>query len=37
MRSTDERPIPLQVDGDHVDDVVEAEYRIRPGGLLVVA
>ena len=37
VRSTDERPIPLQVDGDHIDDVVEAEYRIQPGGLLVVA
>jgi diacylglycerol kinase family enzyme len=37
VRSTDERPLPLQVDGDHVDDVLEAEYGIRPGGLLVVA
>jgi diacylglycerol kinase family enzyme len=37
VRSMDERPIPLQVDGDHVDDVVEAAYRVRPGGLLVVA
>ena len=37
VRSTDERPIPLQVDGDHVDYVVESEYRIRPGRLLVVA
>jgi len=37
VRSTDGRPIPLQVDGDHVDDVVEAAYRIRPGDLLVVA
>jgi hypothetical protein len=37
VRSADERPIPLQVDGDHVDDVAEAAYRIRPGVLLVVA
>jgi diacylglycerol kinase family enzyme len=37
VRSTDERPLPLQVDGDYVDDVAEAAYRIRPGELLVVA
>jgi diacylglycerol kinase family enzyme len=37
VRCTDDRPVPLQVDGDHVDDVVSAEYRIRAGGLLVVA
>ncbi len=37
VRSLDERTLPLQVDGDHVDDVVEAVYGIRPGGLVVVA
>ncbi|MDX6670548.1 MAG: hypothetical protein QOI91_911 [Solirubrobacteraceae bacterium] len=37
VRSQDERPLPLQVDGDHVDDVTEAVYGMRPGGLRVVA
>jgi len=36
-RSIDGRPIPLQVDGDHVDDVAVARYAVEPGGLLVVA
>jgi diacylglycerol kinase family enzyme len=35
--SADERPIPLHVDGDHVGDVTEAVFGIRPGALLVVA
>jgi diacylglycerol kinase family enzyme len=37
VRSLDERPLPLQVDGDHVDDVLEASYSVRPGGLRVVS
>jgi diacylglycerol kinase family enzyme len=37
VRSTDGRPIPLQVDGDHVADVLEATFSIRPGGLRVVS
>lgn len=37
VRSADGRAIPLQVDGDHVDDVLEAEFTVRPGGLRVVA
>jgi diacylglycerol kinase family enzyme len=36
-RSLDERPVPLQVDGDHVDDVLEATYDVLPRALLVVA
>jgi diacylglycerol kinase family enzyme len=36
-RSLDGRPIPLQVDGDHVDDVSEARYDVLPRSLLVVA
>ncbi|HEV7806628.1 MAG TPA: diacylglycerol kinase family protein [Solirubrobacteraceae bacterium] len=35
--STDGRPIPLQVDGDHVGDVEEAVFAIRPGALVVVS
>lgn len=37
IRSTDGRPAPLQVDGDHIDDVVEARYEIAPQALTVVA
>jgi diacylglycerol kinase family enzyme len=37
VRSTDGREIPLQVDGDHVGDVLEAHFRVEPGRLRVVA
>jgi diacylglycerol kinase family enzyme len=37
VRSTDGRPIPLQVDGDHVGDVLEADFTVRPGGLQVAS
>jgi diacylglycerol kinase family enzyme len=37
VRSTDGRTIPIQVDGDHVDDVVEARFGIAPGALRVIA
>ena len=37
IRSTDGRPIPLQVDGDHIDDVTEATYGIAAHVLPVVA
>jgi len=36
-RSLDGRPVPLQVDGDHIDDVTSARYAVETGGLLVVA
>jgi diacylglycerol kinase family enzyme len=35
--SADGRAIPLHVDGDHVGDVTEAVFGIRPGALSVVA
>ena len=35
--SADGRTIPLHVDGDHVGDVTEAVFEIRPGALGVVA
>jgi len=35
--SADGRAIPLHVDGDHVGDVTEARFGIRPGALSVVA
>jgi diacylglycerol kinase family enzyme len=37
VRSADERPLPLQVDGDFIGEVSEARYSILPGALNVVA
>jgi diacylglycerol kinase family enzyme len=36
VRSLDGRPVPLQVDGDHMSDETVAELDIEPGGLRVV-
>jgi diacylglycerol kinase family enzyme len=37
IRSADERPLPLQVDGDYIGEAVEAVFGVRPGGIAVVA
>ena len=37
VRSTDGRPIPIQVDGDHIADELEARFSVVPGALRVVA
>ncbi|HEX4107066.1 MAG TPA: diacylglycerol kinase family protein [Solirubrobacteraceae bacterium] len=37
VRSADGRPLPLQVDGDFLGEVLQARYGIRPGALTVVA
>jgi diacylglycerol kinase family enzyme len=37
VRSNDDRPLPLQVDGDYVGEVPEARYSIEPNALNVVA
>jgi diacylglycerol kinase family enzyme len=37
VRSLDGRPVPIQVDGDHLGDDVEAEFTVAPGALRVVA
>ena len=37
VRSSDGRPVPLEVDGDHIGDVTEARYGVRPGALTIVA
>jgi diacylglycerol kinase family enzyme len=37
VRSVDGRPVPLEVDGDHIGDVTEARYEVRPRALTVVA
>jgi diacylglycerol kinase family enzyme len=37
VRSADERLLPLQVDGDYIGDVSEAEFTALHGGMLIVA
>jgi diacylglycerol kinase family enzyme len=37
VSSADDRPLPLQVDGDYIGEVHEAAYECVPRGLLVVA
>jgi diacylglycerol kinase family enzyme len=37
VRSTDGRPLPLQVDGDYLGEVTEARYSVMPRALSVVA
>jgi diacylglycerol kinase family enzyme len=36
IRSVDGRPVPLQVDGDHIGDETVAELSVKPGGLQVI-
>lgn len=37
ISSTDGRPVPLQVDGDHIGEATEVEIGIEPKSLLVLA
>jgi diacylglycerol kinase family enzyme len=37
VRSLDDRPLPLQVDGDYIGDATEAIFGVIPGGIRVVA
>jgi diacylglycerol kinase family enzyme len=37
VRSADDRAIPIQVDGDHISDELEARFSVAPGALTVVA
>ena len=37
VRSLDERPLPLQVDGDYIGEATEAVFGVTPGGILVVS
>jgi diacylglycerol kinase family enzyme len=36
VRSADERPVPIQVDGDYVGEYEEATFGVLPGGLRVL-
>jgi len=35
--SRDERPLPLQVDGDYIGEAHDAVFRVRPNGMAVVS
>jgi diacylglycerol kinase family enzyme len=37
VHSLDDRPLPLQVDGDYIGEAAEAVFGVVPAGLLVVA
>jgi diacylglycerol kinase family enzyme len=37
VRSTDGKPVPVQVDGDYVADETEVRFAVEPGALRVVA
>jgi diacylglycerol kinase family enzyme len=37
VRSCDDRPLPLQVDGDYIGEAPEAAFSLRPRGLAVVS
>jgi diacylglycerol kinase family enzyme len=37
VRTTDERGLPLQVDGDFIGEISEAHFRAVPDGLLIVS
>jgi diacylglycerol kinase family enzyme len=37
IRSADERLLPLQVDGDYIGDVAQADFSVLPQALLIVA
>jgi diacylglycerol kinase family enzyme len=37
VQSVDDRPFPVQVDGDYIGEFSEVEFGVSPGGLLAVA
>jgi diacylglycerol kinase family enzyme len=37
VRSLDGRPLPLQVDGDYIGEISEAEFSVERGGITVVS
>jgi diacylglycerol kinase family enzyme len=37
VRSSDDEPLPLQVDGDYLGEVTEARYSVLPGELSVIS
>jgi hypothetical protein len=37
VRSLDGRPVPVQVDGDHISDEVEVRFTVEPKALRIVS
>ena len=37
VEALDDRPFPVQVDGDYIGDFSEVEFGVTPGGLMAVA
>jgi diacylglycerol kinase family enzyme len=37
VRTADDRPLPLQVDGDYIGEAREAAFSVNPRAMLVVA
>jgi diacylglycerol kinase family enzyme len=37
VEAIDDRPFPVQVDGDYIGEYAEVEFGVTPGGLLTVA
>jgi hypothetical protein len=37
VRTADERPFPLEVDGDYIGEFEEVTYSVVPGGLWAVS
>jgi diacylglycerol kinase family enzyme len=37
VRTADDRPLPLQVDGDYIGEAAEAEFAVRPNGIRIVS
>ena len=37
VEAIDDRPFPVQVDGDYIGDFSEVEFGVTPGGLMAVA
>ena len=37
VRTLDDRPLPLQVDGDYIGEVDEAIFGVTPNGIAVVS
>jgi diacylglycerol kinase family enzyme len=37
VRTLDDRPLPVQVDGDYIGEVDSADFGVLPDGLVVLA
>ncbi len=37
VRSLDDRPLPVQVDGDYIGEATEVVFAVKPGGIAVVS